>query len=89
MLDKRQKRICSTVSPKLAASLGDPLVILIDYMVFLSPFLDVIKMTVLAVNFFAQLASGVHCLDNAFLRSLIQMAFKSRMNRNFSSLGSL
>ena len=41
-----------------------PLVILIGYMAFLSPFLDVIRMS---ISFLAHLDSGILSLVNAFL----------------------
>ena len=41
---------------------GDLLVILIDCMIFLSPFLDVTRMSMSTVSFFAQLDSGILCL---------------------------
>ena len=41
-----------------------PLVILTDYMTFLSPFLDVIRMS---MSFLAHLDSGILSLLNAFL----------------------
>ena len=44
---------------------GDLLVILIDCMIFLSPFLDVTRMS--TVSFLAQPDSGILCLLNAFL----------------------
>ena len=99
LLDKLQKRICRTVGPSLAASLGplahrrnvaslslfyryyfgrcsselaqlvplpysrgNLLVILIDCMIFLSPFLDVTRMSMSTVSFLAQLDSGILCL---------------------------
>ena len=43
------------------------LVILIDWMIFLSPFLDVIRMCMLTVSFLAQLDSVILCVWNAFL----------------------
>ena len=46
---------------------GDLLVILIDCMIFLSPFLDVTRMSMSTVSFLAQLDSGILCLWNAFL----------------------
>ena len=46
---------------------GGLLVILIDYMIFLSPFLDVTRMSMSTVSFLAQLNSGILCLWNAFL----------------------
>ena len=41
---------------------GGLLVILIDCMIFLSPFLDVTRMSMSTVSFFAQLDSGILCL---------------------------
>ena len=41
---------------------GDLLLILIDCMIFLSPFLDVIRMFMLTVSALAQLQSGILCL---------------------------
>ena len=41
---------------------GGLLVILIDCMIFLSPFLDVTRMAMSTVSFFAQLDSGIICL---------------------------
>ena len=46
---------------------GGLLVILIDCMIFLSPFLDVTRMSMSTVSFLAQLGSGILCLWNAFL----------------------
>ena len=46
---------------------GSLLVILIDCMIFLSPFLDVTRMSMSTVSFLAQLNSGILCLWNAFL----------------------
>ena len=40
---------------------GGLLIILIDYMIFLSPTLDVIKMPMSTVSFLAQLDSGILC----------------------------
>ena len=51
----------------LPFSRGRLLVILIDCMIFLSPFLDVTRMSVLTVPFLAQLDSTIFCLWNAFL----------------------
>ena len=39
-----------------------PLVILIDCMIFLSPFLDVTRMSMSTVSFLAQLDPGILCL---------------------------
>ena len=47
------------------------LVILIDCMIFLSPFLDVTRMSTSTVSFLAQLDSGIFCLCNAFLWPII------------------
>ena len=44
---------------------GGPLVFLIDCVIFLSPFLDVTRMSMSVVCFFAQLNSGILCLLNA------------------------
>ena len=41
---------------------GGLLVILIDCMIFLSPFLDVTRMSMSTVSFLAQLDSGILCL---------------------------
>ena len=41
---------------------GDLLVILIDCMIFLSPFLDVTRMSMSTVSFLVQLDSGILCL---------------------------
>ena len=41
---------------------GGLLVFLIDYMIFLSPFLVVTRMSMLTVSFLAQLNSGILCL---------------------------
>ena len=46
---------------------GGLLVILIDCTIFLSPFLDVTRMSLSTVSFLAQLDSGILCLTNAFL----------------------
>ena len=43
------------------------LIILIDCMIFLLPFLDVTRMSMSTVSFFAQLNSGILCLKNAFI----------------------
>ena len=46
---------------------GGLLVILIDFMVFLLPFLDITRMSMSTVSFLAQLDSEVLCLWNVFL----------------------
>ena len=53
---------------------GGLLVILIDRMIFLSPFLDVTRMSISTVSFPAQLDSGILFLKNAFHRPMISMA---------------
>ena len=44
---------------------------LIDCMIFMSIFMDVIRMHMSNVSFLAELASGNFCLQNAFLVSII------------------
>ena len=46
---------------------GSTFFILLDCMIFLSPFLDVTRMSTSTVSFLAQLDSGILCLQNAFL----------------------
>ena len=41
---------------------GDLIVIMIDCMIFLSPFLDVLRMIMSTFFFLAELRSGIHCL---------------------------
>ena len=56
---------CSSELAQLVAlpfSRGGLLVILIDGMIFLSPFLDVTRMPMSTVSFVAQLDSGIICL---------------------------
>ena len=47
------------------------LIILIDCMIFLSPFLDVTRISMSTVSFLIQLNSGILCLWNAFLGPMI------------------
>ena len=47
----------------LTGSKGGLLVILIDYIIFLSPFLDVTRIFMSAVSFFTQLDYGMLCLE--------------------------
>ena len=54
--------------------MGGQLIILVDR-VFLSIFLDVTMMSMPTFSFLAQLDFWIPCLQNAFLRPLIQMAF--------------
>ena len=51
----------------LLFSLGGVLITLIYCMIFLSPFLNVTRMSMSTVSFLAQLNSGILCLWNAFL----------------------
>ena len=46
---------------------GDLLVFLINCMIFLSPFLDVLRISMSTVSSLAQLDSGILCLQNAFI----------------------
>ena len=46
---------------------GGLLIILIDYMIFQSPLLDVTRMSMSTVSFLAQLDSRILCLKNALL----------------------
>ena len=48
-----------------------PVVIVIGCMIFLSPFLDIIRMSMSSFPFLIQLGSGILCLQNAFLWPLI------------------
>ena len=50
---------------------GGQLVILINCMISLSPFLDVTRMSLSTVSFLAQLDSGILYLENAFLWPMI------------------
>ena len=58
LLDKLQKQIFRTVGPSFAGLL----VILIDCMIFLSPFLDFTRMSMSTVSFLEQLDPGILCL---------------------------
>ena len=46
---------------------GGPLAILIEYIIFLSPFLDVSRMSMSTVSFLARLDPGIICLHYTFL----------------------
>ena len=50
---------------------GDLMVILINCMIFLSPFLDVTRMSMSTVSFITQLDCGIHYQQNIFLWSMI------------------
>ena len=56
-------------------------------MIFLSPALDVMRMSMSTVSFFAQLDSGIHCLQDALIYDL--NGLKSRDNRHLFSLEQL
>ena len=65
---------CSSVLAELVPILysrGSLLVILIDCMVFLSPFLGVTRMSMSTVSLFAQLDPAIFCLENGFPRPTI------------------
>ena len=53
---------------------GGLIIILIDCMIFLSPFLNVTRMSMSTVSFLAQLDSGILCWWNAFLWPMILVA---------------
>ena len=68
-----------------------PLVILINVrncMIFLSPFLDFVRIPILTDSFLSQLNSGIMYLLNAFLWPVLLNNFKFRINRHNLSLGS-
>ena len=60
---------------------GDPLVILIGCIILLSPFLDVLMMSMSAVSCLTQLDCGIFCLQNAFPWLIIEMVLKETMPR--------
>ena len=59
------------------------LVILIDCMIFLWPFLNVTKMFMSTVSFLAQLDSELYCLLNAFLLPMILVALSLELTDIF------
>ena len=61
------------------------LVILIDCIIFLSPFADVTRMSMsrITVSFLAQLDSGILCLQNAFLWPMILVALSLELTDIF------
>ena len=63
---------------------GGLLVILIDCMIFLSPFLDVTRMSMSTVPFLAQLDSGILGLWNAFLCPMILVALSLELTDIFN-----
>ena len=62
---------------------GDPLVILIEYMIVLSQFLGVLRMSLSVISFLVQLDSGILIPLTYELSS-----FKSRVNSHLLSSGS-
>ena len=62
--------------------------ILWDCMIFSSPFLDFIRMSISTVPFLAQLDFGFLCLQNAFLLTYDPISLKSIVNRHLLSIGS-
>ena len=62
-------------------------VILIDCMIFLSPFLDVTRMSMSTVSFLAQLDSGILSIE-CFPLTYDLSGFKSRINRHLLTVGS-
>ena len=51
--------------------IGDLLIILTDYMIFLWPFLDVIRMSMPTVYFFTCLGCGIFCMKNVLCCPMI------------------
>ena len=68
---------------------GDLLVFLIDCMIFLSPFLDVTRMSMSTVSFLAQIRFFSFLSIECFHLSYDLSGFKSRMNRHLLAVGSL
>ena len=64
MLDKLQKLLCTSVSLifYFLIFMVGPLVLLIGCMVFLSPFLDVMRISMRTCSFLTQLVPGIICL---------------------------
>ena len=50
---------------------------------FLSPFLDVLRISISTVSFLAQLNSGILCLQNAFLWPMIWLALQKHIGNLF------
>ena len=63
----------------LLVFMEDPLYVLTGCIIFLSPFLDVIRMSVSTVPFFAKLDFGILYLQNAFLWPMIWMVLSLGM----------
>ena len=69
MFDKLQKQICCIFREV--------------YLIFVSPFLDVIMMSMSTVSFLAKLDSGIHYLWNTFLWPMIYMALHLGLGDTF------
>ena len=59
------------------------LVILIDCMIFLSPFLYVTRISMSIVSFLAQLGCGILCLQNVFLWPMVYMVLSLQLTDIF------
>ena len=59
---------------------GGPLVIVIDHMIFLSPFLHVARMSMSAVSLLTKSDSGIVCLYRMLSLAYDLNGFKSRIN---------
>ena len=59
------------------------LVILIDCKIFLSPFLDITRMSMSGVSFLTQLDSGILCILDAFLWPRILVALSLELTDIF------
>ena len=69
---------------------GDLLIIMIDRMIFLSPFLDVTTMSVYVKSFFSRTARLCNSLPiECFPLTYDPRGFKSRINRHLLTAGSL
>ena len=69
---------------------GDLLIIMIDRMIFLSPFLDVTTMSVYVKSFFSRTARLCNSLPiECFPLTYDPSGFKSRINRHLLTVGSL
>ena len=61
----------------------DPLFIITGCMIFLSPFLDVLRMSISTVHFLKLLDFGVPCLYNSFLWPLITITLSLELTHSF------
>ena len=67
---------------------GGLLVILIECMIFLPSFVDVIRMSVSTVSFLAKLDSGILMLIKCFPLTYDLNGFKFKINRHLITVGS-